>query len=59
MREQGTLVASRLWAEEGVGRVKIEQTRKTAVLRLRKRRDHPDPDPAQGGGGAAGLRKNG
>ena len=33
-REQGTLVAPRLWAEEGVGRAKLNNEKATA-LRLR------------------------
>ena len=35
MREQGTLVAPGLWAEEGVGREKLNKHEKRAVLRLR------------------------
>ena len=34
-REQGTLVAPRLWAEEGVGRAKLNNDEKATVLRLR------------------------
>ena len=35
MREQGTLVAPQLWAEEGVGWTKLNEHEKSAVLRLR------------------------
>ena len=35
MREQGALVAPRLWAEEGVGRAKSIKHEKPTVLRLR------------------------
>ena len=34
-REQGTLVAPRLWAEEGVGRAKLNNDEKATALRLR------------------------
>ena len=34
-REQGTLVAPRLWAEEGVDRAKLNNDEKATVLRLR------------------------
>ena len=34
-REQGTLVAPRLWAEEGVDRAKINSDEKATALRLR------------------------
>ena len=42
MREQGTLVAPRRWAEEGIGRANLNEHEKPTVLRLRCRRDHPD-----------------
>ena len=32
MREQGTLVAPALWAEEGVGKAKLNKHEKPAVL---------------------------
>ena len=51
MREQGTLVAPRLWAEEGVGRANMNKHEKPAVPHLRQRRDPPDPSPPLGGGG--------
>ena len=35
MREQGTLVAPRLWAEEGVGRANMNKHEKPTVLRLK------------------------
>ena len=35
MREQGTLVPPRLWAEEGVGRARLDKHEKSAILRLR------------------------
>ena len=35
MREQGTLAAPRLWAEEGAGRAKLNNDGKTTVLRFR------------------------
>ena len=35
-REQSTLVAPRLWAEEGVGRAKFNNDEKATVLRLRQ-----------------------
>ena len=38
MREQSTLVAPRLWAEEGVGRAKLNNDEKATALRLRWRR---------------------
>ena len=34
-REQGTLVAPRLWAEEGVGRAKLNNDEKVTALHLR------------------------
>ena len=34
-REQGTLVAPRLWAEEGAGRAKLNNDEKATALRLR------------------------
>ena len=34
-RQQGTLVAPRLWAEEGVGRAKLNNDEKETALRLR------------------------
>ena len=33
-REQGTLVAPRLWAEGGVGRAKLNNDEKATALRL-------------------------
>ena len=50
MREQGTLVAPRPWAEEGVGRASLNEHEKPTVLRLRWRRDYPDPGPTLSGG---------
>ena len=57
MRVQGTLVAPRLWTEEGVGRAKLDKHQKWAVLCLRQRREHPNPDLAQDGGMLSGLRQ--
>ena len=57
MREQGTLVVPRLWAEKGVGTAKLNKHEKPAVLHPRKRRNHPGPDPAQGGGGGKTKKK--
>ena len=37
-RKQGTLVAPRLWAEDGVGRAKLNNDVKVTALRLGKRR---------------------
>ena len=57
MLEQGTLVAPRLLAEEGVGRAKLDKHEKPAVLRLGQRREHPDPGPAQARVGAGRTNK--
>ena len=35
MRKQGTLVVPRLWAEEGVGRAKLNDDEKATAPRLR------------------------
>ena len=50
MREQGTLVAPRLWADEGGGRANSNEHEKPTGLRLRWRRDYPDPGPTLSGG---------
>ena len=34
-REQGTLVAPRFWAEDGVGRAKLNNDEKAIALRLK------------------------
>ena len=48
MRERGTLVAPRLWVEEGVGRGNLNEREKPTVLCLRWRRDDSDPGPTLG-----------
>ena len=58
MREQGTLVAPRLWAEKDVGRANLNNHEKPRVLSLRWRRDHPDPGPTLRGG-VGKTEKNG
>ena len=35
MRKQSTMIAPRLWAEEGVGRAKLHNDEKATALRLR------------------------
>ena len=57
MREQGTLVASRFWAEKGVGRANLnEHTKPDSPAPQIATGDYPDPGPtlsvrARGGGG--------
>ena len=45
MREQGTLVAPRLWAEEGVERANLNEHETPTVLRPKWRRNYSDPGP--------------